>query len=513
MPSGVFRMNEECVSDDFTSCVRREFPALDRKVYLDSACIGVAPVRAVRAVTDLVQTMQYCPAESGTDMHGRLNELRARARPLAARLIGADARDIALVESATHGLKIALESLPLRPGDEVLIPDLEFIQLGVMCRQLADRGIAVRTVPHDSSGRVGADEVRAELTPAVKALALSSVQWTNGFRADLGALSELCRQRGVWLIVDAAQHLGALPFQVRQTPVDILVCGGHKWLCSPFGTGFLYLDPAARPRLRRPLAGFFAAEPPARTWGEAFLRADITPLRDYEFSTDACAWETGGTGNYPGAVGLSAALSLFLELRPQRVEAHLRTLTDYLIDGLDRLGLTVVSPREARHRSGIVTFGTGHAASDLRLMKSLLTAGIAVSVRYTSGVGGVRVSCHVYNTLRDVDALLAAAEDWRRGPRRTAAPTARAPGRPTATAVAQIGRQRALIDALDDDLMGLITARGGVSRGIRRSRVEGAMSRTDLAREREIVERFHHRLGQDGTRLALELLRMCKGDT
>lgn len=80
-------------------------------------------------------------------------------------------------------------------------------------------------------------------------------------------------------------------------------------------------------------------------------------------------------------------------------------------------------------------------------------------------------------------------------------------------AVAQVARQRALIDALDDDLMGLITARGGVSRGIRVSRLEGAMSRTDLAREREIVERFHHRLGQDGTRLALELLRMCKGDT
>ncbi|MEU6350881.1 aminotransferase class V-fold PLP-dependent enzyme [Streptomyces sp. NPDC047072] len=504
-------MSEECCPGDFASCVRREFPALDRKVYLDSACIGVAPVRAVRAVTDLVQGMQYCTAESGTEMHGRLNELRASARPLAARLIGAEASDIALVESATHGLKIALESLPLHAGDEVLLPDLEFIQLGVMCRQLEDRGITVRTVPHDPSGRIGVDAVRAELTPAVKVLALSSVQWTNGFRADLADLSELCRGRGVWLLVDAAQHVGALPFDVRRTPVDLLVCGGHKWLCSPFGTGFLYLAPAARPRLRRPLAGFFAARPPARTWGEAFLRPDLTPLRAYEFTDDAHAWETGGTGNYPGAVGLSAALSLFLELRPQRVEAHLRTLTDYLIEGLDRLGFTVVSPREARHRSGIVTFGTGRAAGDLHLLRALLTAGIAVGVRYTSGVGGVRVSCHLYNTLRDVDALLEAAEDWRRGPRRTTAPRART--RQLPRAAAQIVRQRALIDALDDDLMGIVTARGGVSRGIRRSRTEGALSRTDLAREREVVERFHDRLGQDGTRLALELLRMCKGDT
>ena len=506
-------MGEECVSGDFTSCVRREFPALAHKVYLDSACIGIAPLRAVRAVTDLVQGMQYCSAESGTDMHGRLNELRAAARPSAARLNGAEPGDIALMESATHGLKTAVESLPLHAGDQVLIPDLEFIQMGVLWQQLKDRGITVRTVPHDAAGRVGVDAVRGQLTRDVKVLALSSVQWTNGFRADLAALSELCRDRGVWLVVDAAQHLGALPLNVRRTPVDILVCGGHKWLCSPFGAGFMYLDPAVRSRLRRPLAGFFAARPPARTWGEAFLRTDLTPLRDYEFSEDAYAWETGGTGNYPGAVGLSAALSLFLELRPHRVEAHLRTLTDYLVEGLDRLGLTVVSPREARHRSGILTFGTGDPGTDLSLLRSLLAAGVAVSVRHMSGVGGVRVSCHVYNTPGDLDALLEAARDWQRRPRRATRPAPERAAAGPRTAAAQVVRQRALIDALDDDLIGLITARDGVSRGIRRSRVEGAMTRTDLAREREIVERFHHRLGQDGTRLALELLRMCKGDT
>ncbi|QNP74943.1 aminotransferase class V-fold PLP-dependent enzyme [Streptomyces roseirectus] len=505
-------MSYEHVSCDFRTCVEREFPALARKVYLDSACIGVAPVRALRAVTELVQGMQYLAAESGTAAHGRLNDLRAAARPLAARLIGARPSDIALVESATHGLKIAVESLPLEAGDEVLFPDLEFIQMGVAWRQLKERGVTARTVPHDASGAFSVDAVRDRLTPAVKVLALSSVQWTNGFRADLAALSELCRQRGVWLVVDAAQHLGALPFSVRDTPVDILVCGGHKWLCSPFGTGFLYLAPRARPRLRRPVAGFFAAIPPAPTWGEAFLRTDLTPLRDYEFTEDAYAWETGGTGNYPGAVGLSAALSLFLELRPQRIESHVLTLTEHLLQGLDRLKLTVVGPRGVRHRSAIVTFSTGNPRADESLMRWLLAAGVAVSVRFVSGVGGVRVSCHLYNTPRDVDALLEAAEDWRRGSGEHASPPpARPSGRRRTTS--QIVRQRALIDALDDDLMGLVTAREGVSHGIRLSRQEGSLSRTDPAREREVIERFHHRLGPDGTRLALELLRMCKGQT
>jgi len=506
-------MSGDVASEDFQSCVRREFPALARKTYLDSACIGVASVRSVRAVTDLVQGMQYCNAESGTAMHGGLNEIRAAARPTAARLIGAEPGDIALVESTTHGLKIAVESLPLDAGDQVLMPDLEFIQMGLTWRQLEDRGITVRTVPHDEAGHVTVDAVRALLTSNVRVLALSSIQWTNGFRADLAALSELCRHHGVWLVVDAAQHLGALPLNVRRTPVDILMCGGHKWLCSPFGTGFMYLSPKIRPRLRRPVAGFFAAKPPARTWGEAFLRTDITPLQDYEFSDDAHAWETGGTGNYAGAVGLSAALSLILELRPERIEVHIGMLTEILAEGLDRLGVGIVSPRESRHRSGIVTFSTGRAPSDIALMRALLTAGVAVSVRYTSGVGGIRVSCHYYNTLTDLDLLLTTVQAWQHRPHSPQRPVSRPELTGARSAVAQVARQRALIDALDDDLMGLITARGGVSRGIRVSRLEGAMSRTDLAREREIVERFHHRLGQDGTRLALELLRMCKGDT
>ncbi|MGW2571676.1 aminotransferase class V-fold PLP-dependent enzyme [Streptomyces sp. NPDC001537] len=508
-------MPEETVPGDFHARVRGEFPALAHRTYLDTACIGAAPLRALHAVTDLVQGMQYSLAGSGTAIHGRLNERRAAARPLAARLIGAESGDIALVESTTHGLKLAVDSLPLKAGDHVLIPDLEFIQMGVMWRQLKDRGITVRAVPHDVHGRVGVQDVRAELTRDVKVLALSSVQWTNGFRADLAGLGELCRQRGIWFVVDAAQHLGALPLSVRQTPVDILVCGGHKWLCSPFGTGLMYLAPTARPRLRRPVAGFFAARPPERTWGEAFLRTDLTPLRDYDFSEDAYAWETGGTGNYPGAAGLSAALSLILELRPHQIESHVLALTDYLQEGLQRLKLTVVSPRKPADRSALLTFSTGRARADISLMRHLCAAGIAVSVRFVSGVGGIRVSCHLYNTFRDMDALLEAAASWQRRPEQAEPSSARVPaqGARAGAALAQIGRQRALIDALDDDLLGLLTARSSVSRGIRLSRAQGALARTDLAREREIVERFHQRLGPDGTRLALELLRMCKGDT
>ncbi|WP_345203133.1 hypothetical protein [Streptomyces lavendulae] len=200
-----------------------------------------------------------------------------------------------------------------------------------------------------------------------------------------------------------------------------------------------------------------------------------------------------------------------MELQPHRIARHIKELTDHLIEGLDRLGVEVVSPRAAHHRSGIVTFSVGPGAPDIAVMKHLLQAGVAVGVRYIAGVGGVRVSCHAFNSAQDVEKLLGALDAWvgRRVPWRAAYPKPLRGGGRTA----EIARQRTLIDALGDDLMSLVAARALVSRGIQRSRLEMRGVRTDLTREREVVERFHDRLGPSGTRLALLLLHMSNGHT
>ncbi|MFI0263761.1 aminotransferase class V-fold PLP-dependent enzyme [Streptomyces sp. NPDC017056] len=393
------------IRDELSKMASAEFPLTRERAYLDAACIGVAAQRTVDAVTHFTERTQWIPADSGTAHHGELNTARDAARPRVARLIGAQPQDIALVESATHGLSIAAQALPLKPGDAVALADLEYIQMGVTWSQLARSGIGIRRVPH-TAGEVSVDVLRACLDEDVAVLALSSVQWTNGFRADLAAVSEMCRSRGIWLVVDAAQHVGALPFDVSTAPVDILVCSGHKWLNSPFGTGFLYLAPGIRERLHRPMAGFFAAEPPADTWGKAFLRPDISPFQDFTYTGDARAWEIGGTANYPGGIALASALDLVIEVGPPAMADHIIALTDQLLAGLDRLGLLVVTPRRRRFRSGIVTFTLGTSKADTALMDCLGGAGVAVSVRYTAGVGGVRVSCHWFNSPADVGLLL-----------------------------------------------------------------------------------------------------------
>jgi cysteine desulfurase/selenocysteine lyase len=384
---------------------RRHFPGLFDKVFLDAACVSLAPRPAIEAIEKFLDLTLTCPLNSSTHHHIFMDEMRAAARPAVGKLINARQDEVALVESTTHGLSLAAQAIPLDRGDRVLMSDLEFLEVAVPWVQKKAEGIEVDVVPNHQ-GQVRAEDFAARMTPRTRVVALSSVQWTNGYRADLAAFSKLCRDRGIWLVVDAIQQLGAVPLDVQETPVDILACGGHKWLNAPFGCGFLYVNREAMPKLKPPIAGYLSVQDPPGGWGEYFQTPTITPVRDYQFTSAARRFETGGTANYPGAIGLAASLNLIRQSGPQVIADHIYSLTDRLIAGLDRLGIEVITPRNRQNRSGIVTFSVGTAEANVRLMNSLQEKKILVSVRYTSNVGGVRVSCHFYNSEEDVDALL-----------------------------------------------------------------------------------------------------------
>jgi cysteine desulfurase/selenocysteine lyase len=394
--------------------LRREFPPLTDKTFLDAACVSLAPRAATEAIQAFLDLVLRCPARSSTEHHIAMDEMRAQARPQAARLLNAGEDEIALVESTTHGLSIAANAIPLEPGDRVLLCDLEFLQVAVPWCQKREQGIAIDTVPN-RGGRILVEDIAERIGPRTKVVAISSVQWSNGFRCDLGTLSALCRERRVWLVVDAVQQLGGVPLNVQETPVDFLACGGHKWLNAPFGAGLLYIRRQARESLRPLLGGYLGLETPEGGWGQYFQTPSITPVRDCRFVNEARRYETGGTANYPGAIGLAASLQMINQVGPEARWTRINELTDHLAAGLQGLGVEIVTPLERKHRSGIITFSIGAAEDNVRLMNHLLDHKVLVSVRYTSNVGGVRVSCHFFNSKEDVGRLLEVTREYLRG--------------------------------------------------------------------------------------------------
>ena len=234
---------------------------------------------------------------------------------------------------------------------------------------------------------------------------LSSVQWSNGFSPTLPP-SATSPDRRLILVVDAIQQLGAMGLDVRQTPVDFLVCGGHKWLNAPAGRGFLYVSPEARKRFTPASWGYLNVNEPPVGWANYFATPDIPAVRDYDFTADARRFEIGGTANYPGNVVLGASLSLINTLGIAAIEKHIVELTDTLIDRMRAAGALLVSPYERESRSGIVTFTLGQGpARDTAALQALLDHEILISQRYTAGVGGLRVSVHFFNNGDDIRAL------------------------------------------------------------------------------------------------------------
>jgi cysteine desulfurase / selenocysteine lyase len=399
--------------------VRQEFPALEQQVFLDSACVSLAPQRAVQKLRAFLDMAALCPSGSSTQHLHDMDAMRGVARPQIAKLINAEERDIALVESTSHGLNLVANAIPLQPGDRVVICDLEFMEVAVPWVQKRDElGIAIDSVSN-RDGRILIEDIEAAITPKTRVVTISSVQWSNGFRCDLDALSRLCRERGVFLIVDAVQQIGAIPLDVRKTPVDAIACGGHKWLMAPFGCGFLYLSKEFRAKLKPPLAGYLSVTDPEGGWDTYFETPSIVPVRDYEFVEDARRFETGGTANYPGAIGLAESVSFINDIGIENVGRHVLSLTDYFIDALHRQNIQVVTPEAREYRSGIVTFTLDSADDNIALMNFLQQEKVLVSVRYTSHVGGVRVSCHLFNNTADLDRLVELAGTFVRRPAKT----------------------------------------------------------------------------------------------
>ncbi len=375
---------------DVDALRREEFPwaAAGETIYLNNASTGPLPQRTVAALDEwnrLRANPQRAPQEL---QFGTL----ARSRALIASMIGADAAEIALAANTSFGLNLAAFSLPLKQGDVVLSPDLEFPANVYPWMQLAARrGIEYRRLSCDE-GVLDPDRLARELEDErVRAVTVSWVQAVSGARVDLTALGKLCRARGVFFVVDAIQGLGPLTVDLRETPVDILSSGAQKWLLSPWGSAFVYVRRELIPQL----------EPHDVSWMAVKNSDDFSRLSDYDLTwrDDARRFEFI-TLPYQDFGGMNASLELIHSLGTAEVSAHALRLADRIVEwACSRDDVDLVTPAGASRRGAIVTV----RPRDARAVSARLTASrIAHSLRE----GAIRLSPHFYNTADEVDQVL-----------------------------------------------------------------------------------------------------------
>ena len=387
---------------------RQSFPGLADKVFLDAAAVSLTPVQARAGIEEFLDLAVSGDAGDASRLHLAMDDMRGEAIEEAARLLNTRVENIALIESTSHGLNIAANAIPLNGGDNVLIADTEYLQVAIPWSKKGESiGLEIKPVRSHDEGVLTADDFAGAMDSRTQAVCVSSVQWCSGYRMDMKPLAEICRDKGIWLVVDAIQEMGALEIDLASQYADFVIAGGHKWLNAPFGCGVMFVSDHALAELEPVSHGYLALEPPDGGWGAYFQTPDITPYRDYVFPRTAKKFEIAGTSNYPGAVGFGKSLKLVNTVGIGNAERHIRKLTDLLHDELDKVGARIVTKRDPQHRSGITIFRCYEdRARDLALLDRLLDDRILVSIRYTSNIGGLRVSTHYYNSEDDIMKLI-----------------------------------------------------------------------------------------------------------
>lgn len=366
--------------------MRAAFPIARRYAYLDHA--AVAPLATpVRSTMEVFLTRQ---SEEPFD-YAHWQRLRAQVRTRTAELLSTAPERIAFIKNTTTGLGIVAAGLDWQAGDNVVGVDREFPSNIYPWMDLRRKGVELR-LHRPSDGRIDVAALARLADEQTRVIAISAVQFWNGFRTDLAALRTALRRKQALIVVDAIQAAGAMRIDLSHDTVDFLCAGAQKWLLGPLGAGFAYVGPRMLERLHPPFVGVDSV-----VRDQEYFEYDLT------LKPDARRFEEASP-NYPAILGMGAAINLLLRAGVVDVEREVLRLSDRLREELPRLGYELVlKPSRPAERSGIVSFRHPRMVP-AELHGRLRDAGVIISLRGDF----LRASPHYYNNDADIDRLLEA---------------------------------------------------------------------------------------------------------
>jgi cysteine desulfurase / selenocysteine lyase len=370
------------------------FPIRNRYIYLTHC--GVSPL--YDGASKRAAEISRGQVENGMLGLRDYVDLLDRLRSAAARLLGTSPDNLAFVKNTSEGICLVANGYPFQPGDRIISYAHEYPANHYPWRLQEMRGAELVLLQNrDISGAVSdappcawsMSDLEEKVTASTRIVALSHVQFTSGFAADLKELGDFCRKRSIDLVIDAAQSLGCLPVHPEEFNISAVAASGWKWLLGPVGTGLLYTSPELRAKLGHVMVGA-----DLMLQGTDYLDHSWNPhltARRFEYST--CP------------VSLAAALEasirdLHLRYGMENIRREVFRLQDILLGGIDRDRFTPLLFPES-HRSGIISLICREDPT--AVARALEREGVICSSRG----GYLRLAPHFYNT--DEEMLRAAS--------------------------------------------------------------------------------------------------------
>ncbi|ULH16997.1 aminotransferase class V-fold PLP-dependent enzyme (plasmid) [Deinococcus sp. KNUC1210] len=357
---------------------RGHFPGLDSYVHANNCSRGALSVEVEAAMSEYLRSWR-----EGGSPWGEWMGVWEEARAALAALIGSDPAQVALTDSASHALALAVRAQPASAG-AVVIEAHNFPSAFYLADALRRDGYQVRFTA-DFPGQTPLERTRAAL-PGAALLVLAQVSFQTGELLDVPAYVACAREYGCAVALDGYQALGIVPTDVAALGVAYYLSGTHKYLLGSEGFAFLY-------------AQGDSGSPHAPGWMAAADPIGMN-LVERELSPGARRFETG-TPNVVGAYACRAALGLLNQVPAQQRLAQVQACVSLVRQAAQQAGLRVVTPAEPSRFAAMIALSTpdsGRTASEMH------RSGLLVSARGPV----VRVSFHAYNTLSEAQRLA----DW-----------------------------------------------------------------------------------------------------
>ena len=366
-------------------------------IYLDNAATSFPkPERVYRAVMAAMRDVGASPGRGGYKRSLEAGRLLLQAREKIAELFSIpDAARVIFTHSATESLNLALRGT-LVPGDHVITSSMEHNSLLRPLNMLSKEGVEVTVVQAKEDGLLEPDDFRSVIRPNTRMLAVGHVSNVSGGIQPIDRLAAVASGAGALFLVDAAQSAGKIGIDVVTTGIDLLAVPGHKGLCGPQGTGFLYAGEQVS--LKPLLAG--------GTGSSSTLEEQPSSMPE--------GFEAG-THNLSGIAGLKAGVEFVLEKKVITIDKHEQELTNLAAEKLGCFpGIKIYGPVDPEARAGLLSFNI--AGIDPTTISFMLDHQFDIAVR--SGLhcapqahrslgsfpeGSIRISPGWFNTSEEID--------------------------------------------------------------------------------------------------------------
>lgn len=360
---------------------QKDFPSLAGKTYLNTAAEGVPPLAVGEALNQYFRDKQL--GMDGREPHFAQWEA---AKALVAEFYGLSAAEVSICSCSSEAYNLAAMALKLKDGDEVVINELDFpagatpwLQAGCPAKSKLWRA---------KQGALRVDDLVGLLSPKTRLVTVSLVSFFNGFRLRLDEVIAAVRKHSPAMVaVDVTQALGRIPLDLAGA--DLIVSSTHKWILASHGGGLVGVPKERAAEWTVPAGGWFNLEDafgPAR-----FERA---------VSRAGAASFTVGMPNFPAVYAIRAALDYIRSVSVAAIDQAARPLVLACLAELAKLPVELLTPNEPEHVAGILAFRHPQAEALHRHLH-------AQNIHVMSHAGRLRIALHGYNTMSDVERLLA----------------------------------------------------------------------------------------------------------